>query len=722
MNKKIRKLVNNPNRFFFDYFAKRLGNDTKSKKIETVPGRAKSNYILPASFQIDKKIHPLIQVAKTFELKTGACSGHPDQSLLVSSLQHLIVLQYVCWLAHGFGCEVRLYTLGGAVDISIKGSDLLNINKIEGVFSEFYKKSDYVVEIVGEFENNFAAHLFIYDEQDELFIVRSNKAYVKKCLKNKFANIYPDVINNFGGYEFGTPWPVDIIYTWVNKDDEGWVEKWNSNFPEKPFDPDRFSSKDELKYSLRALCKFLPWFHNVYIVSNCDRPTWLKDHPGVKWVNHEEIFPSSDMLPTFNSHAIEACLHRIDGLNERFIYFNDDMFVNRPCYYHDFYDEMGRTICHFEPYGMIIDGNHFDQEKDYLSPSINSQNIIKAHCPEYLATKLHKHSPYALRKSVVNEIENLCPDEFQATRSARLRTPNDLNITSFLYHHYAIAKGKAVAGDFPYLIVRPKNFEQIKGKKVRKYQYICFNDGDGSATDKDYTKNYYEVVNKLYTNKGDFEIEHKSWSSVQISKTIMAYVKREHRIPLIRKKIGDAKVSLDDGSWGLWGNAKKSWLTFDMDADYHMVIQDDSVVCDNFYVRLAEVFSRQPFKSVTSLFYRYKSRKTHFELNEAARSNRVNKGFYFPRLQWATGVVVPKELVANMVRFADKLPEKKFKNIDDLRFSKFFTECEKIEVYYPLPSLVDQSIDCGSTIGNGDNIGRQATWFIDKVGNDLTDV
>ena len=42
-----------------------------------------------------------------------------------------------------------------------------------------------------------------------------------------------------------------------------------------------------------------------------------------------DILPA-DALPTFNSHAIEASLHHIDGLAEHFVYFNDDMFVGRP--------------------------------------------------------------------------------------------------------------------------------------------------------------------------------------------------------------------------------------------------------------------------------------------------------------------------------------------------------------------------------------------------------
>lgn len=46
-------------------------------------------------------------------------------------------------------------------------------------------------------------------------------------------------------------------------------------------------------------------------------------------MDHREII-DHDYLPTFNSHVIEANLHKIPNLSEHFIYFNDDVFVAKP--------------------------------------------------------------------------------------------------------------------------------------------------------------------------------------------------------------------------------------------------------------------------------------------------------------------------------------------------------------------------------------------------------
>ena len=59
---------------------------------------------------------------------------------------------------------------------------------------------------------------------------------------------------------------------------------------------------------------------------------WLNTkHPKLNIVCHEDFIPQK-FLPTFNSHTIEWNFHRIPGLTEQFVYFNDDMFLLKPVY------------------------------------------------------------------------------------------------------------------------------------------------------------------------------------------------------------------------------------------------------------------------------------------------------------------------------------------------------------------------------------------------------
>lgn len=73
-------------------------------------------------------------------------------------------------------------------------------------------------------------------------------------------------------------------------------------------------------------------------MTNGQIPYWLDlDCPFVTVITHSQIFPDLDHLPTFSSPAIEAHLHRIPGLSESFLYFNDDVFLGKEIWPEDFY-------------------------------------------------------------------------------------------------------------------------------------------------------------------------------------------------------------------------------------------------------------------------------------------------------------------------------------------------------------------------------------------------
>ena len=75
---------------------------------------------------------------------------------------------------------------------------------------------------------------------------------------------------------------------------------------------------------------YAPWVRRIFIATDSERPAWLADHPKVTIVRSEEFFADTSVLPIHNSHAVEAQLHRIEGLAEHFLYSNDDMFFGRP--------------------------------------------------------------------------------------------------------------------------------------------------------------------------------------------------------------------------------------------------------------------------------------------------------------------------------------------------------------------------------------------------------
>lgn len=140
--------------------------------------------------------------------------------------------------------------------------------------------------------------------------------------------------------------PIDIVYLWCDGDDPAFklqkkrlMEKLGifPNENEELVGEKRFSNHDELKYSLRSVYSYLPWINHIYIVTNKQVPIWLSYHPKLTIVDHTEIIPK-EFLPTFSSFTIETYIGNIRGLSEKFLYFNDDIFINRALSPSDFFD------------------------------------------------------------------------------------------------------------------------------------------------------------------------------------------------------------------------------------------------------------------------------------------------------------------------------------------------------------------------------------------------
>ena len=122
---------------------------------------------------------------------------------------------------------------------------------------------------------------------------------------------------------------IDFVISWVDGEDPEWISKRNSYKEENDADvrSERYRDFGTLKYLLRGIDSYAPWVRKVYLVTEGHLPEWLnKDCDKLEVVRHEDFMPA-EVLPTFNSNAIEMYLHKIPGLSEKFVYFNDDMVI-----------------------------------------------------------------------------------------------------------------------------------------------------------------------------------------------------------------------------------------------------------------------------------------------------------------------------------------------------------------------------------------------------------
>ena len=156
--------------------------------------------------------------------------------------------------------------------------------------------------------------------------------------------------------------PVDLVYTWVDGDDPAWRRSMLAardgvaadEVAPSALAESRFTSRDELRHSLRSVEYYASWFRRIHLVTDGQVPAWLDtDHPRITVVDHRDIFTDPDALPVFNSHAIESQLHHIDGLSDRYVYLNDDVFFLRPTDPELFFE--GNGIARFFPSIVPLD-------------------------------------------------------------------------------------------------------------------------------------------------------------------------------------------------------------------------------------------------------------------------------------------------------------------------------------------------------------------------------
>lgn len=125
---------------------------------------------------------------------------------------------------------------------------------------------------------------------------------------------------------------IDFVVTWLDSSDPEWQKQFAKYKEEETGRTEnaRFRNLDTLRYWFRAVEQYAPWVNKVYLVTNGTFPKWINaNHPKLVLVKHSDYIPE-EFLPTFNSITIELFMHRIKGLSEHFVYFNDDFFLNAP--------------------------------------------------------------------------------------------------------------------------------------------------------------------------------------------------------------------------------------------------------------------------------------------------------------------------------------------------------------------------------------------------------
>lgn len=150
--------------------------------------------------------------------------------------------------------------------------------------------------------------------------------------------------------------PIDAVVTWVDGNSaehrarrDSYMAQERTPLHQNASNPHRWASSDEIYFCLQSIVNNAPWVRTIWLVVDGCGPDLERLSAAVRaklrLVQHYEIFAGFEhVLPTFNSLAIESMLWRIQGLANRFMYFNDDVFLTAPLAPEDMFRGMSPVL------------------------------------------------------------------------------------------------------------------------------------------------------------------------------------------------------------------------------------------------------------------------------------------------------------------------------------------------------------------------------------------
>ena len=299
---------------------------------------------------------------------------------------------------------------------------------------------------------------------------------------------------------------IDFVITWVDGSDPEWLREKEKYVPgtlaacQDIAGSKRYTDNGLMRYWFRGVEKFAPWVNHIYFVTYGHLPIWLNlNNPKLTIVNHKDFLPES-YRPTFSSVPLNLNLFRIKGLEERFVYFNDDMFLVSPCAQELFFKKgmprdmavqdiipatANETYWHMV-YNDIILLNKNRSKRDsqkrniwkWLTPIYGKntfKNLLLWYFPMFSGF-YETHLPASYLKSSFINAWNMNDEILDKVSKNKVRTNNDISenfirylqiadglfepINKLNYGRYCTMKSKATS-----------NFI-MSGK----YKYICIND------------------------------------------------------------------------------------------------------------------------------------------------------------------------------------------------------------------------------------------------------
>jgi hypothetical protein len=314
---------------------------------------------------------------------------------------------------------------------------------------------------------------------------------------------------------------IDIVYLWVDGADPQWQANRSAaqqrstggNAHARHGDvAGRYRDNGELRYNLRALQRFFPQHGTVHIVTDAQRPAWLRPGPGVNVIDHRDLIPAG-ALPVFDSGHIETYLHHIPGLSERYVYLNDDVFLGAPFDPAWWFSSAGVAV--FKEAGLLPDYAAAQaHESALVNASLLSRAWLSARDPLYRhVPRIFSHSPRPMLVSAMLELEREAPELFGRVRSTVFRSWSVPPLIPDLVPRWMLHDRRAVVreGDSMYVASGAADAAAQFAELIARFgklDYFCINDtSDEAASDAPQLQRIANTLAHLLPGRSRFEYD-----------------------------------------------------------------------------------------------------------------------------------------------------------------------------------------------------------------------
>lgn len=187
---------------------------------------------------------------------------------------------------------------------------------------------------------------------------------------------------------------------------------------------------------------------------------------------------------------------------------------------------------------------------------------------------------------------------------------------------------------------------------------------------------------------------------MKISVAIMAHPKRTDAAIELLKKVGGMQFR---GPQVYWDERNDEWDTglralthgIKAAADWHIVLQDDAIISETFYLSAVNALQNVPERTLVS-FYTGTVRPEPSRVAKAVERAAKNGASWLSgnTLFWGVGIAIPTEQISEVLKHSARLNMKYDRRIG------YYYQKHGMPVYYTSPSLVDHDYKLGSIIGN----------------------